>query len=124
MSNADRKEASKRLAIAIQKRYEKLVTAVGEDALVIATTDLAQCMYENVEFIIWSLKKQGGLNPPAPEKFNRISSHGPRPPANDTLPDISALVDEPVSLECTCPPLEAGIIGRDRHMTACPKYEP
>lgn len=23
---------------------------------------------------------------------------------------------------CTCPPLEAGIIGRDRHMTSCPEY--
>lgn len=127
MSNADRKTASRHLAAAIHVRYEKLVTAVGENEIVVATTDLAQCMYENVEFIIWSLKKSGGLNPPLPERINRISPHGPRPPANDlpTLTPELTGIDAPADeAKCTCPVLEAGIIGRDKHMTACPLYIP
>lgn len=126
MSASDRKEASKRLGLAIRNRYEKLVTAVGEDAIVIATTDLAQVMYENVEFVIWALLKQGGLNPPLPERFNKISAQGPRPAANSDLPTLPPELtgdQSTADLPCTCPPLEAGIIGRDRHMAACPKYE-
>jgi len=64
-----RKDASKALGIAIQQRYEKLVNATGEDATVVATVDLAQTMYDNVEFVIWVLKTYGGLTPKRPEKI-------------------------------------------------------
>lgn len=127
-----RREAAKRLGIALQTRYRKLLSATGEDETVIATADLAQCMYENIEFVIWSLKSIGGMHPPPPEELRTITTRPPMP-ANDprfqkppvpiafTLSDrIKALCDLP----CTCPPLEAGIIGRDRHMTSCPKFVP
>jgi hypothetical protein len=119
-----RRDASKMLGIALQTRYRRLLEASGEDETVIATADLAQCMYENVEFVIWALKHVGGMNPP-PEQLRKITP--PKIPANDAPrfekpPEIK--LEEPVADECTCPPLEAGIIGRDRHMTSCPKYVP
>lgn len=110
-----RRDAAKRLAIALQTRYRKLLEASGEDEIVIATSDLAQCMYENIEFVIWGLKSLGGLYPPPPEELRRISPTAS--PANDPRP----APPEPL---CTCPPLEAGIIGRERHMTSCPHFTP
>ena len=120
-----RREAAKMLGIAISTRYRKLCMASGEDEIVIATADLAQCMYENVEFTIWALKHLGGMNPPPPEVLRKITP--PKPPANDprfVKPPAFELQEPAVPDECTCPPLEAGIIGRDRHMTSCPKYVP
>lgn len=121
----NRKEAAKRLGIAIHQRYEKLVTAVGEDEITVATVDLAQVMYENVEFVIWALKKMGGLNPAPPEEIKRVPLTRPMP-ANDlpTLPPALTGTAPVVEEKCTCPVLEAGIIGRDKHMTACPQYVP
>lgn len=124
----DRKEASKRLGIAIHQRYENLVGAVGEDAIAVATVDLAQVMYENVEFIIWALKKQGGLNPPPPEEVRRVDITRPSP-AND-LPALPAELTgiapaaPAVAEKCTCPVLEHGIIGHDKHATSCPLFVP
>lgn len=137
-----RRDAAKTLGIALQTRYRKFLESAGdEDATVVATADLAQCMYENVEFVIWALKTVGGLNPPPPEELRQISKPAPMPVL--VRPDAPpAMVEpvrfekppEPVNLEgsdggalpgeCTCPPLEHGIIGRDRHMTSCPKYVP
>lgn len=120
-----RRDAAKMLAIAIQTRYRRLLEATGEDEIVVATADLAQVMYENVEFTIWALKSVGGLNPPPPEVLKPISKHHEPPqPANDA-PKF-AKPPEPVLLpdECTCPPLEHGIIGRDKHMVSCPKFVP
>jgi hypothetical protein len=116
---------SRRLpGVALQTRYRKLIEASGEDEIVIATADLAQCMYENVEFVIWALKSLGGMNPPPPEQLRRITPM--KIPANDdprfAKPPEFKLAEKPD--ECTCPPLEAGIIGRDRHMTSCPKFVP
>lgn len=125
-----RKEAAKRLGIAIHQRYENLVNASGEgdDAITVATVDLATVMYENVEFVIWALKKMGGLNPPPPEEIKHVDVKRPVPaPANDlpTLPDFLAGSDTPaVEEKCTCEVLEHGIIGRDKHMTSCPLYAP
>lgn len=113
------------LGIALQTRYRRLLEASGEDETVIATADLAQCMYENVEFVIWALKHVGGMNPPPPEQLRKITP--PEVPANDAprfeKPPVLA-IDPELPAECTCPPLEAGIIGRDRHMTSCPKFVP
>lgn len=121
----NRKEAAKRLGIAIHQRYEKLVTAVGEDEITVATVDLAQVMYENVEFVIWALKKMGGLNPAPPEEIKRVPLTRPTP-ANDlpTLPPTLTGATPVVEEKCTCPVLEHGIIGRDKHATSCPLYVP
>lgn len=126
----NRKEATKRLGIAIHQRYENLVNAAGDgdDAITVATVDLATVMYDNVEFVIWALKKMGGLNPPPPEEIKRVSTQRPVPaPANDlpTLPDFLSSAAKPaVEEKCTCEVLEHGIIGRDKHMTSCPQHAP
>lgn len=120
-----RRDASKVLAVALQSRYRRLLEANGEDEIIVATGDLAQCMYENVEFVIWALKAQGGMHPPPPEQLRRITPT--KVPANDdprfAKPTEMVLAPE-LPADCTCPPLEAGIIGRDRHMTSCPKFVP
>lgn len=120
----NRKEASKRLALAVQARYRKLIEAgKDETALAVATADLAMVMYENVEFIINVLRHFGGLE----ARFEAMTSvkvadnDSIAPPA--PLPDISALVNEPVKADCICPPMEPGIIGY-KHMTSCPQFEP
>lgn len=113
-----RRDAAMMLGIALSTRYRRFLESSGdEDATVVATADLAQCMYENVEFIIWTLKHVGGLNPSPPEELRKI-----------TAPGLTAVPPKPESkpldLPCTCPPLEHGILFRDRHMTSCPKYVP
>lgn len=125
-----RRNASKVLAIALQTRLRRLYDAQNnnvEDEIVIATADLAQCMYENIEFVIWALKTEGGLNPPPPDQLRRITPVAA--PANDDPrfakpPELKLADESPVAAECTCPPLEHGIIGRDKHMTSCPLYVP
>jgi hypothetical protein len=120
-----RRDASKMLALALSVRYRKLLQASGDDETVVATADLAQCMYENIEFVIWALKSLGGLNPPPPEELRKITAPKPVDPRFAKPPEFK--LDEAFSCpasECTCPPLEAGIIGRDRHMTSCPKFVP
>lgn len=106
-----RKAAAACLGIAIHQRYENLVTALGDDEIVAATIELAQVMYENVEFVIWALKKVGGLDPAPPEEIRKVRV---------TRKHLEAVVKE----QCTCPVLEEGIIGRDKHMTSCPLYVP
>ena len=112
-----RRDASKMLGLALQIRYRKLLEASGEDETVVATADLAQCMYENVEFVIWALKHVGGMNPPPPETLRPISNSAQIPVEPPPAP-------KPLDLPCTCPPLEHGILFRDRHMTSCPKFVP
>jgi hypothetical protein len=119
-----RKEAAKALGIAIQTRYRKLLEASGEDEIVVATADLAQCMYENVEFTIWALKTVGGMNPPPPEELRKISAPQPANDPRFAAPPPLKLEEPVVPDVCTCPPIEPGIIGGDRHMTSCPKYVP
>jgi hypothetical protein len=127
-----RKAAAKMLGIAIQQRLENLYDASAsgdETKITIATVDMAQVMYDNAEFIIWALKSMGGLTVPPPETVKPIPMTRPPAPANDApaLPVLPSVLTGSVDIsevECTCPPLEAGIIGRDRHMTACPKFEP
>lgn len=106
-----RKAAAAYLGIAIHQRYENLVSATGEDELVAATVDLARVMYENVEFVIWALKTVGGLDPAPPKEIKKVRA---------TRKPLEAVVKE----QCTCPVLEEGIIGRDKHMTSCPLYVP
>jgi hypothetical protein len=121
-----RRTASKALGIALQTRYRRLLEATGEDETVIATADLAQTMYENIEFVIWALKHLGGMNPPPPEELRKITA--PQQPANDprfAKPPEFVLKEEPVlNIPCNCPVLEHGIMNRNKHMTSCPKYVP
>lgn len=126
-----RKTASKRLGLELEKRYRRLVLA-GNDAEEIteASVELGGCFNDNIEFIIWVLKVFGGLNPPRPE----LTTRTPKPAISIVPPDQVTLPELPKELTglanatdvipkgCTCPPLEAGIIGRDRHMTSCPEY--
>jgi hypothetical protein len=143
-----RRNAAKVLALTLQGRLRTLYDAQAEndeDKIVMATANLAQVMYENVEFAIWALKTVAGMNPPPPEVLKPISQTFAPPPANDPRftkpphicvdcdgahdPDIRcpnhhAGMAPSLPQECTCPPLEAGIIGRERHMTSCPKFVP
>lgn len=66
----DRKDAAKVLGLAIQARYRKLLEASGENEITVATVDLATALYENVEFIIWILKSEGGMKPLPPERLH------------------------------------------------------
>lgn len=123
-----RRDAAKVLAVALQSRYRKLLEASGEDETVVATADLAQCMYENIEFVIWALKSQGGMNPPPPEELRKITPPKPagfiNPHAANANEQLEAAMNKPVELPCTCPPMDKRLIGANRHMTACPKYVP
>jgi hypothetical protein len=91
-----RKEAAKALGIAIQTRYRKLLEASSEDEIVVATGDLAQCMYENVEFAIWALKTVGGMNPPPPEELRKISAPQPANDPRFATPPPLKLEDDPL----------------------------
>ena len=123
-----RKEAAKVLAVNLQARYRVFLEASGDNEIVVSSGALAQCMYENVEFVLWALKTVAGMNPAPPEQLNRISPAPPMPANDDPRfakpPAIVLEEEKPLDLPCNCPVLEAGIIGRDKHMTSCPKYVP
>lgn len=123
-----RKEAAKKLAVHLQARYRVFLEASGDNEITVSSGALAQCMYENVEFILWALKTVAGMNPAPPEELRRISPAPPMPANDDPRfakpPEIQLEDFAPVKMECNCPPLEHGIIGRERHMTSCPKYVP
>jgi hypothetical protein len=119
-----RRDASKVLAVALQTRYRRLLEANGEDETVIATADLAQTMYENIEFVIWALKHVGGMHPPPPEELRKITPAMPQgfvPPGQSER--LEEAMNKPLDLPCNCPPMEPGIIGY-KHMASCPKFVP
>lgn len=137
-SHKARKEAAKRLGLKLQKDYRGLVEAVGSDEVSTAAIVLGDTFNSNIEFIINVLKDYGGME----VKFEPMARTNPAllplpDPDNDTiggkvimhdqgdpkLPDISALVNEPVKADCICPPMEPGIIGY-KHMTSCPQFVP
>jgi hypothetical protein len=127
MTARARKEAAKQLGVALQAKFRTMNEATTNAEVEIAAIDLGNCFNENIEFICWALKEYGGvkqmpfLAPDRPKPMKDL-----QPPANDLpdMPDILKMtVPAPVA-ECTCPVLEAGIIGRDKHMTSCPRYEP
>lgn len=83
-----RKEASKRLGLALQADYRGLVEASGEDAIQAAAIKLGHTFNTNIEFVINVLKAYGGLD----VRFEPLTRQGPRPPlpANDLpqMPEI------------------------------------
>ena len=56
-----RREASKRLGIELQLRYDALVNAQGEEEITNASIVLGALFNENIEQICWFLKAYGGM---------------------------------------------------------------
>lgn len=71
--NRARKEAAKRLGLALEQKYRNLVFANphDQDEVAQAAVDLGQCFNDNIEFVIWTLKTYGGLIPPPPEQLKK-----------------------------------------------------
>lgn len=68
----DRKEASKRLGLALSKKYERLVTAGSDkDEITLAAIDLGNCFNENIEFVLWVLKTFGGMTVMPPTRISQ-----------------------------------------------------
>ena len=68
-----RKEASKRLGLALEQKYRRLVLAGNDqNEIVEATVDLATCFNDNIEFILWVLKSFGGLDVSPPEYQKQV----------------------------------------------------
>ena len=66
-----RKEASRRLGIALTADHRRLLQASGDDEIVAASMTLGQNFNDNIEFICWVLKEYGGVEqmpfqPPRP----------------------------------------------------------
>lgn len=128
-----RKEAAKVLAVNLQARYRVYLEATGDDEIMIATGALAQCMIENIEFMIWALKSLGGMNPAPPEELRRISP-APQMPANDDprfVKPPAIVLEEDMkpgidlsTLPCSCEPFRDAISMSMRHATNCPKHTP
>jgi hypothetical protein len=70
-----RREASKRLGLALQLRYMRLLEATGDDEVAAAAVELGSTFNDNIEFIVQVLKSFGGLD----VKFETIR----QTPAND-----------------------------------------
>lgn len=128
----DRKQAAKILGLTMQAQLRTLVEAQGNDAIQAAAIQLGDTFNRNSDFIVWVLKEFGGVQQPPYARPKPLASASartlpPRPappkPAND-LPVLPAtLVGEPPASECTCPPMEEGIIGY-KHMASCPQFDP
>lgn len=73
MSNAQVKAAATRLGVALAQRVERVRLAVGEDETITTSTDLSILVLENIDFIVWAVKKAGGLNVGAPEPLSAAS---------------------------------------------------
>lgn len=85
-----RKEASKRLALEMKKRYNRLVTAGNDpDEITVAAVDLGEIFNQNIEFILWVLGTFGGLEIPAPEPV--LKSGRATVTKDPNLPDVPFL---------------------------------
>lgn len=58
----DRKEAAKRLGVALYNRYRKLLEAGSPEEISKAAMNLGQCFNDNIEFVCWVLKEYGGIS--------------------------------------------------------------
>lgn len=83
-----RKEAAKRLGLALQAEYRALVEANGSDEVQAAAIALGDTFNRNIEFIINVLKEKGGLSV-SYEPLTRTASALPVPAnARPTVPTI------------------------------------
>lgn len=60
--NRHRKDAARIVALEMQKRYDALVAAQDEDEIREAALNLGMLFNDNIEIMIWALRKAGGLN--------------------------------------------------------------
>jgi hypothetical protein len=60
--NQQVKASACRLALAIAERVEATRLAVGEDETIKTATDLSMAVLENIDFIVFALRKVGGLS--------------------------------------------------------------
>ncbi len=67
------KNAAVRLGLEMAKRVEASRLAVGEDETISTATDLSLLFLENVDFIVWALRKVGGLSAGSPEPVSARS---------------------------------------------------
>ncbi len=82
-----RKEASKRLGLALERDYRELVLASGPDEIQAAAIALGHTFNTNVEFCINVLKAYGGLE----VKFEPLTRPKESAPANDPSPALPAV---------------------------------
>ena len=75
-----RKEAAKRLGIALQMQYRLLLEARTDDEIAAAAVELGNTFNKNIEFTINVLKSFGGLD----VTFEPMT----RPAANDAAPKL------------------------------------
>lgn len=83
----DRKEAAKRLGIALAADFRRMVEANGPEEINQAAMTLGTNFNTNIEFIIWVLKEYGGVS--------QMPFARPTPPVNghgQTLPRTPALL--------------------------------
>lgn len=60
--NPQVKAAACRLGLEIASRVEATRLAVGENETIKTATDLSMVVLDNIDFIVYALKKVGGLN--------------------------------------------------------------
>lgn len=61
IASRDRKEAAKRLGIALGADYRRLLEATGDEEISAAAVKLGQTFNDNVSFICWVLREYGGM---------------------------------------------------------------
>jgi hypothetical protein len=77
--NRDRKIKARIVALEMQKRFALLATATTQEEITDAATELGKLFNENIEILIWSLRKAGGLDtpavdvPPMPKLLERLN---------------------------------------------------
>lgn len=72
-TNKNIKLAAVRLGCALDERTEAMRLAVGEDETIKTSTDLSILILENIDFIIYAVKKLGGLTVERPEPLGQNS---------------------------------------------------
>lgn len=55
-----KREAAKRLGVALHVRHRNLIEASGQDEVAAAAVELGQCFNDNIEAIVWFLRDYGG----------------------------------------------------------------
>lgn len=79
-ASRDRKEAAKRLGIALAADFRRMVEASGEEEIGAAAMVLGQNFNTNIEFIIWVLKEYGGVDQmPFPRPVRSMNGQGRLP---------------------------------------------
>ena len=57
----DRKEAAKRLGVALGAQCRRMLEASGQEEITRTSMECGELFLENMEFIVWILKEYGGV---------------------------------------------------------------